>query len=180
MLDQPFNNAFARLEAALAAAIKTRPAPKQQRPVDPPKEPVAPLPRVSPPVASRYEELVRELHKRFGLELDQTFSYELLRAYGDRLKGEMKRATTTLDQLRQSLIQHEPTGTVAHGGRAALLERLMELHHAVSALCAVFDWDEEEAFHRAHLSKLSNVNDLGRPEPRKTAHYRAPVLDDLV
>jgi hypothetical protein len=70
--------------------------------------------------------------------------------------------------------------------KVALLERLIEVQYATSAVCAVFGWDEEEAFNRVFLSKLTNVDANGRfevkPDGRvkRTPLYEPPVLDDLV
>jgi hypothetical protein len=80
------------LDALKRAVRPTLPKPAP-RPVDPPAPAVERQPRVSPPIASRHGELVREMHQKFGLPVDQQFSYELLRGFGDHLKEDMKRAS---------------------------------------------------------------------------------------
>jgi predicted HAD superfamily Cof-like phosphohydrolase len=169
----------------IAAAFQRKAAAERER-IPTVRTPSNPIKKRQVKLPSSFAAQVTELHRLFGMDIDQPLDYALIRRYGERLDEEMTEASEAMAQLRLALVLKGDAHPDILGLVTNLLKELMDVHYMASVFSVVFGWDEEEAFRRVHQSNMSKVGDDGRPvfhpdgKIVKTHNYQPPVLEDLV
>lgn len=121
-------------------------------------------------------ELVREFHVEFGIDIDELVTSERLLLRWKLIKEEWL-------EVNEAFLYYDK---LEFFSREKLLKELCDLLYVIHGTAATFGWDIEEAFERVHNSNMSKLDDSGKPIVRddgkilKSPNYYEPDLSDLV